>query len=447
MPRLQYMPINDFDRGLVDKFEAQDFEYNPANWDRLTQRLPESRNSRVKRYIWLPLTGIAAAVALLIGVPMMMQRGDDNPVAGNKTQVKTEVVQTTSANGISTPQARTVITVASDNSNQQANNSQPQPYTASLPANNSGNNSSNQRVINSSLNPTIVNQSQTILDQPIAVTEDPVSSTIMERPAPGQTLPVPENPMVPVSNQQTIASKPNLQIATPNEQTITQTNPQSNASIMMETMRKIDNGMSLGIDPDAIGVAKNKKTSLSLTGGYNQGTTNMGYALGVNTRRNIGERLYIEGDVAFSSNRNTMQTTAMNTAVFDMYMEQTPQNLTNAGKAAGAETANEMLYLQVTPVVGYQVGKNWSVGAGPDMQRMFQNGETTFYIVDEAKVKPVPVMDYGLVGKTEYRLYKSFKAGVQYRYGMNSVLTPEKNYLNRSYLQVQLKVGILGSKK
>src|SRR5215217_597085 len=78
MPRLQYMPINDFDRGLVQKFEAHDYEYNPAQWDRLAKQLPPAKNSRIKRYIWLPISGIAAAIALLLGIPAVMQKNKDN---------------------------------------------------------------------------------------------------------------------------------------------------------------------------------------------------------------------------------------------------------------------------------------------------------------------------------------------------------------------------------
>ena len=75
-----------------------------------------------------------------------------------------------------------------------------------------------------------------------------------------------------------------------------------------------------------------------------------------------------------------------------------------------------------------------------------KSGKTWYeYAVYALTLVLIPVI-MAMVAKTEYTLYKSIKAGVQYRYGMNEVLAPSKNYTNRSYLQVQLKVGILGTK-
>lgn len=439
MPRLQYMPINDFDRGLVEKFETHDYEYNPANWNRLTQSLPESRNSRVKRYIWLPLSGIAAAIALLIGVPMLMQKGDShNTIANHKKVITAPAAQTTPSVGVVAPQARTIVAPSEDLQVQPANHQRTSSYTAHSTNNQSNNIPLTRQAQNRPSFNTPANQ------QSLATIQQPVLSPVIENE---RQLPVTENehPVILPAESQPVIVRNNIPTTQLRQEPVAHTVPKTATAMMIEGVQTVDNSTSLGVDPDNIGFQKNKKASLSLTGGYNQGTINTGYAVGVNTRKNLGDKLYLEGDIAFSSARNTQQTLSMETEMFDTYLATAPSNFVLSPKGSYTSPVANMYYLQVTPVVGFQVVKNVSLGAGADVQRMFRDNDNTIFVANGEAPKPVPRMDYGLVGKTEYTLFRTLKAGVQYRYGMNSVLAPEKNYLNRSYLQVQLKLGILGS--
>jgi len=103
-----------------------------------------------------------------------------------------------------------------------------------------------------------------------------------------------------------------------------------------------------------------------------------------------------------------------------------------------------MYYLQLTPTVGYHLSESFVLGAGADIQRLFQDNASQTYIVEGDGVKAMPLMDYGVVAKTEYKVLRNVSAGLQYRLGMNNVIAPDKDYTNRSYLQVQLKLGLLG---
>ena len=50
----------------------------------------------------------------------------------------------------------------------------------------------------------------------------------------------------------------------------------------------------------------------------------------------------------------------------------------------------------------------------------------------------------GLTGKTEYAVTKKLKAGVLYREGINNLINGGEEYLDRRYLQVQLKFRVFG---
>lgn len=444
MPRLQYMPINDFDRGLVEKFETQDFEYNPANWDRLTKKLPASQRSRtVRRYIWLPLSGIAAAIALLLAVPAI--RNNNGNTAGDIAAVKTAAAANTP-----TPDTKNVT-----------------PVTDPAPI-------ANTKVNNTQSSVGIAGNKQTIrLTQPASMI---IPDVVKANPAPVQTpvqkVPDPEQPQAP-QNIQPVANsvtpsmppvahqtpeKPAPEVIVPETPAIRSNPEQPVATNLQEPVKMtnandqkllVDPHFGKTIDPDDVGLRNNdrKAASLSVAGGYNRGNTDIGYMIGFNTRKPLGSKLYLEGDIAFAANRNSQKTVSMGS---DWYETRTPaekQALLNELKAAGDEYdyVQNLYYLQVTPVLGYQAMKNLSFGAGADVQRLFGSADKTNVVAGDAEIKSVPSFDYGLVGKTEYRLFKNLKAGVQYRYGLTDALAPEKNYINRSYLQVQLKLGILGN--
>jgi hypothetical protein len=188
------------------------------------------------------------------------------------------------------------------------------------------------------------------------------------------------------------------------------------------------------------------RTSLGIAGGLNYGTSRPGYTVGVNARRSLGSKFFVEGDVALVSNAtqnaSTVATTEYNTITDGSNIGtgtgQPPVNAATAMKnASSKQSLNNLYYLQVAPSLGYRVYKQLSVSAGADVQRMLQhnNNETAMTVTDEVKL--IPETDIGLTGKIEYGITPKLVTGVSYREGLNAMM--DSKYMNRSYLQVQVK--------
>ena len=462
MARLQFMPVNDFDRGLIDKFDGQGFDYNPAAWERMSQMLPADTSAplndfdkelvqkfegnnfdynhalweqlagklpptpaeRRRRIGWLPLTGIAAAVALLISVPFFW----------NNKSASTDAVIVNAVKSKNTP-------IVQQHQPPDASATAVSPAPIQLPASVVGR-----------ANPSSPYSSNTVnnIQTPIVLNNTPIISA----PVPGAVVPTtpvennpPGAPIVPdiITPAAPLTEMPKqfLSVAPPVQL-------KAGAPKLLPEVSPVKKDHYLDIDPDETRYAsqsQSRKLKISLAGGYNRGNTNLGYMVGFNTRKNLGSKIYVEGDVAFASSRNDQETISLPEENYETFRTLANNQLTAKPTAAKeAQVVNQLYYMQITPVVGYQVLDKLSVGAGADVQRLFRDGDKESFIVEDKIIKSMPAMDVGLVGKTEYTIYRNVKAGVQYRYGMNEVISPEKNYVNRSYLQVQLKVGIIGNK-
>ena len=86
-----------------------------------------------------------------------------------------------------------------------------------------------------------------------------------------------------------------------------------------------------------------------------------------------------------------------------------------------------------------------SVGVGPDFQQMLTDNRPTINSNVTDNVKVAPMFDIGFVGKTEYNVTKTVKAAVSYRKGVNNILTPTDKYLDRDYLQFQVRCAIFNN--
>ncbi|MBS1589230.1 MAG: outer membrane beta-barrel protein [Bacteroidetes bacterium] len=175
---------------------------------------------------------------------------------------------------------------------------------------------------------------------------------------------------------------------------------------------------------------KQKSTTINLAGGMNYGTLNTGFSAGINARQKLGEHFFVESDLAFVNNRagQTFSPQAQQTAA----LYKMPIDYRNAN----------LMYVQINPAVGYQVFKNISVGLGADLQQMV-NGENTLVNVND-EIRTIPATDLGLIGKTEVSISPKFKAGLQYRSGINNLMNSSTGYFDRRYFQVQLKYAVFG---
>jgi hypothetical protein len=81
------------------------------------------------------------------------------------------------------------------------------------------------------------------------------------------------------------------------------------------------------------------------------------------------------------------------------------------------------------------------LGMGADVQRMLQDKYK--YVQDaDGDIFDIPGIDLGFVGRAEYSLSERISTSVSYREGFIDKLNTGKNYLDRDYLQVQLKYTI-----
>jgi hypothetical protein len=86
-----------------------------------------------------------------------------------------------------------------------------------------------------------------------------------------------------------------------------------------------------------------------------------------------------------------------------------------------------------------------SVAAGPDFQQALADTRPPAVPIENRpfdNVSVMPLFDMGLIGKAEYSLTKKVKAQVSYRKGINNILTPMDKYIDRDYLQVQVRYSI-----
>lgn len=79
---------------------------------------------------------------------------------------------------------------------------------------------------------------------------------------------------------------------------------------------------------------------------------------------------------------------------------------------------------------------------GPDFQKMLVDNRPATSTVDRGNLQVAPTFDVGFIGKTEYALTQRVKAAVSYRKGINSVITTSNKYIDRDYLQFQMRCTI-----
>jgi hypothetical protein len=85
----------------------------------------------------------------------------------------------------------------------------------------------------------------------------------------------------------------------------------------------------------------------------------------------------------------------------------------------------------------YSLTEKITLSGGADVQRLLQ--DHTANVLYKGDEKIAPLVDLGISLRTEYAVFRFLKAGVSYRLGANNLVAPGNNYIDRSYLQVQVK--------
>jgi len=389
-----------FDELIRQQFDQGEFDYNPRNWEKMAQRL-DGKPGKRRRMLWLPLTAVATLSSIAASLAMIISVGT---ILHHQPSEKAMAV-VVEKNTINTRNVHV------------QQNAGAQPLMADANTN-------------------------TILNNTSKITT-PSASTFVGL-------------QMPADNKKLFFKPINGVLAA---------NVFDGPAPKIATEQKHNTGYSTGamlynFEPEE----ENKKAPsvmISLIGGVNHGNVSSGYMVGATAKKNLSDKVFVESDIAFSSSNATQ--TAQYTTVTTLPTTALTRNsaarngeagkLLSAGdntpKMANTITSTEtrdnnynLYYAQVTPAIGYNILKRISIGAGADMQHVLVDNRPAASATDPGNQKEMPLFDMGFVGKAEYSLSKNFKAGVYYRQGVNNLITPVNKYIDRNYLQVQLKYTI-----
>jgi hypothetical protein len=440
------MKPREFDGLVRRKFDEGGFEYKAQSWDMLAEQL-DGNEKRRSIAIWLmPLIGIAASVVLAMGVPAVLnqggginQRSEARYAQIINTQPATDNYMAPEIAMSQTPAPTPVVTVAKHVGNKQA---------------------SKQIVLMASKKESLLANNAGFEDaeKPTAV----MGNTFKNKVA----LNVFNNAIG------TFAAKDGI-----------------------KKVKKITRNIGFYTFKEPVTNNAMPKVAISVLGGVNYGVQANGFIVGATVRRMINDKVYVEGDIAFLGTSNTSkfseieytETTtpganftgnsksapigigagspisysgpygssatmahAPNTAARGAVTERstsdvpTPPATVTQSHVKVVDKNYNLYYAQVTPTIGYKLVKRMSVGIGPDFQQMLvDNRPVTSPDATTGNIQEVPMFDIGFMGKTEYAVSKNIKAAIYYREGINNIITPMNRYVDRNYVQFQIKCAIL----
>lgn len=381
---------NHMDDQIRDVYNGGDFEYNPKNWEALRKRLDGDTGRKVSLlpflYSWK--TGVAACLVAALTLFLVWPSGQQ-PAQQIAQQEQTK------------PAPATVPIKV-----------QPAPTIAAAPA--------------TSTPGTIPAPEK----QPAAR----VSGTGNSNPVAATVLPPATQPVLPATKapQQETRETP---VQLPDTRTL------ADIKLPEAKAEKEQNISSYPYFPELPEIPQAPGNSLAVTGGFNRGASNFGFAFGLNGSTRISNRFSLEGDVAYIRNNTSsitdasdLQLNAMSYALADGTSKSTINKIE-------LPDVSRISYLQFAPSVNYRVGK-LQLGVGADVQQMIQEGsnENVIYLKD-FDMKILPRTDVGYTGKVHYNINSKIRAGVQYREGLQSAI--DQKYFNRRYFQFTFQFALL----
>ncbi len=410
------MKPGEFDDLVRQKFDQADFEYNPRNWEKLTEELDGQKKRRGGLlFWWMPVVGVAASVAMAFGVSTVLHNGAQIGGTTARPQVATAVKHKAHTSMAMAPARVDVIPAQDDNA-------------AALPEEHASSASA-----------------ATVTDKLANTTSNKTPNTEHNTEGTSVAVTIPGTFKSGAAAELEQAAKENL------------AKKKKNAVV--------NNGYFTFREPEQ--VKKEPKVAIILSGGVNYSNNSNGYMVGATARRMINDKVYIESDVAFigtnnsrkveymdysSSSNNSGTAGAMMAGYAAKGTATAGKNTDLSGKGTTTDpvgvlkTATQsysLYYAQVTPSIGYKLAKRVSVGIGPDFQQMLVDNRPEINTSERGNIKVAPVFDMGFMGKTEVAVTKNIKAAVYYREGINNVITPTNKYIDRNYLQFQIKCAIL----
>lgn len=400
------MKPKEFDELIRQRFDQNDFEYSPGNWSKLEEALDGRPKKRNMIMFWLmPVAGIAASVAMAIGATALLHHavsvntGENSGVAGAGKRGEAAHAHVAPA-----PESPVLAAV---------------PYVHE------------EIIINRTAKKGV---RKPAAKQPAVAAVKEESFGISLQNAIGNT-PARKTK----SNTILFNSAPSVAKKEKDKEKETKKKPEAE-EVVVATFK-----------PEVI--QKQPKLSIILSGGLSRSTqaNGSGYTAGATIRKMISKKVYIESDVAFTTSNNVQESSHR-----DLLGYRTTTAAAKTTKESGKPTekvpiysalivdrnAYNQSYAQVTPSIGFKPVSKICVGVGPDFQQALSDNRPDALAAQQTTIQRAPLFDVGLVGKTEYSITRNVKAGVIYRKGVNNVITPMGKYVDRDYMQFQIKCAI-----
>lgn len=207
-----------------------------------------------------------------------------------------------------------------------------------------------------------------------------------------------------------------------------------------EALVKREEKFTFNLDP--LSITEVSRIYYGMSGAYHFGSLKSGGALTFNTRKDINERVFIEGNIGLVVNNSTPYQANFKGDFIDF--KNRPQTFASA--TTNLYTNSDAFYfVQLNPTVGVNVHKRLDLALGPDFQHMVTNNGFDVVMFQQSKL--LPKNDLGVTGKAEFGVTENLKAGVLYREGLTPIITNNNFISSRRYLQVMMKLQILKTKE
>ena len=390
------MRPGEFDELIRQKFDQGDFAFDPANWERMAGKLDGQKKKKSVVIWWLPLTAIAAAVTVSMGFATYMQYTQP-PVLPAKTTAA--VHHTEHIKSVAQPLATLSAATTTDNS------ALP-PVIDQTPTGNVASAAQQQEKLG--------------IDPENILQAGPVLNPFKKHQTTNGTLLPEAVARVPKRRQ---------------SQKIDFLSPVEMAEADQTDIKK-------------------QRAMVAINGGVNYASKNSGFSIGATGRKMISDRMYVESDIALTGTGNSQRTASY--AVSQAYASSkmssagsrtttvttTPDPYVSQNPIEVSDKNFNMYYAQVTPTLGYQVFRRMSLGVGPDFQQALSDNRPAPAVLDKNNVQVNPLFDIGFMGKAEVTISHRVHAALFYRQGINNLVTPMDKYIDRNYMQFQLKYTV-----
>lgn len=394
------MSRNDFEELLRKKMNEEELTYNPEHWEQLARRLARVSETpsiplQYHRKYWWP-AGIAAAALLAVATAFFWF---DTP---NSSTVPSQVISKTTQPALqnNTP------AVSSPEQDNPAPQHYLQPATyAGAPTGTAG------RLPSRPSNPVYAPRDS--VPAGIALPDQHQSSREIPSEQPGASLLQDSKTTGAIAAHKNSNPLPQSSSANPdpyfNSYTLLQQHPEG-------------------------------RTSLAVGGGVNYGTFKTGVTFGISARQYIGKKVFVDGTVAMNINQGNDNTLHYTGNVMSDLLS--GNNNTRSRPSGHFYQANDFYYIQINPTVGYKLSRKFSLSAGPDFQQLLRDGSNNAIMFLNDDVKIIPDMDMGVTGRAEFSITPNIQSGITYREGLNNFIRNNDNFLNRRYIQVQMRFTV-----